>query len=69
VRRLAEAIATTGPLGNRAVKKLVRAALEMDTRALRALSDALREPLASSADTAEGIAAYRERRPPRFQGR
>ncbi len=69
VRRLAEAIAATGPLGNRAVKKLVRASLEMDTRSLRAFSDALREPLATSADTAEGTAAYREGRPPRFQGR
>jgi enoyl-CoA hydratase/carnithine racemase len=69
VRRLAERIAASGPLGNRAVKKLVRASAEMNMQALRAYSDTLREPLASSADTAEGIAAYREGRPPRFQGR
>ena len=69
VRRLAEAIAASGPLGNRAVKKLVRSSLEMDMRSARAYSDALREPLAASADTAEGIAAYKEGRPPHFQGR
>jgi enoyl-CoA hydratase/carnithine racemase len=69
VRRLAEAIAASGPLGNRAVKKLVRASQETDMRTLRAYSDALREPLAGSADTVEGIAAYREGRRPRFQGR
>jgi enoyl-CoA hydratase/carnithine racemase len=69
VSRLAEAIAGSGPLGNRAVKKLARATLEMNMREARAYSDALREPLASSADTAEGIAAYREGRRPRYQGR
>ena len=69
VQQLAEAVAASGPLGNRAVKKLVRASCEMDIRMARAYSDSLREPLASSADTAEGIAAYREGRKPRFQGR
>jgi len=69
VQRLAERIAASGPLGNRAVKKLVRASVEMNMQAARAYSDALREPLASSADTAEGIAAYREGRPPCFRGR
>lgn len=69
VRRLAEAIAASGPLGNRAVKKLARTAMEVDIRSARAYSEALREPLAASADTAEGIAAYREGRPPRFEGR
>lgn len=68
VRQLSEAMATTGPLGNRAVKKLIRASVETNMQAARAYSDALREPLASSADTAEGIAAYGEGRPPRFQG-
>ncbi len=68
VRKLAERIAASGPLGNRAVKKLVRASAEMNMQALRAYSDALREPLAASEDTAEGIAAYREGRPPRFKG-
>ena len=69
VRRLAERIAASGPLGNRAVKKLVRASAEMSMQARRDYSDALREPLASSVDTTEGTAAYREGRPPRFQGR
>jgi len=69
INKLAEALAASGPLGNRAVKKLVRASLEMNMREARAYSDALREPLASSADTAEGIAAYREARRPRYQGR
>ena len=69
IQQLAEAIAASGPLGNRAVKKLVRASCEVDMRMARAYSDSLREPLATSADTAEGIAAYREGRRPRFHGR
>jgi enoyl-CoA hydratase/carnithine racemase len=69
VNRLAEAIAATGPLGNRAVKKLIRSSMDTSMEAARAYSDALREPLASSADTAEGIAAYRENRSPVFQGK
>lgn len=37
VRRLAEAIAATGPLGNRAVKKLGRALLHGERRTARAM--------------------------------
>ena len=69
VQHLAEAIEASAPLGNRAVKKLIRASLDMGMKEARAYSDALREPLASSADTAEGIASYIEGRPPRYQGR
>jgi enoyl-CoA hydratase/carnithine racemase len=69
VQTLAEAIAASGPLGNRAVKKLIRASVETPVRLARAYSEALREPLASSADTAEGIAAHKEGRRPHFQGR
>ena len=69
VRRLAGAIAASGPLGNRAVKKLVRASLDIDLRSARAYSESLREPLVSSVDTVEGIAAHCEGRQPRFQGR
>lgn len=69
VHELAEAIATSAPLGNRAVKKLVRASMEVDTRTLRTLSEALREPLALSADAKEGLAAHHEGRPPRFVGK
>ena len=69
VQQLAEAIAASAPLGNRAVKKLIRASLDLGMKEARAYSDALREPLASSADTAEGIASYIEERTPRYQGR
>jgi len=69
VAELAQGIAATAPLGNQAVKKLVRASLAMDMRSARAYSDALREPLAASFDAREGITAYRERRRPFFQGR
>ena len=69
VRNLTRRIAATGPLGNRAVKKLVRATLRMDLKTARPYSDALRDTIMGTADSAEGIAAYRENRPPRFQGK
>ena len=69
IKQLAEAIALTGPLGNRAVKKLIRASMDMGMKEARAYSDALREPLSCSADTAEGIASYLENRPPKYQAR
>lgn len=69
VCRLAEAIAATGPLSNRAVKKLVKASLETNTQIAQAYSVALTVPLADSADSAEGTVAHCEGRPPRFQGR
>jgi enoyl-CoA hydratase/carnithine racemase len=68
VRNMTRRIAATGPLGNRAVKKLVRATLRMDLKTARAC-DALRGTIRGTADSAEGIAAYRENHPPRFQGK
>src|SRR3989339_574918 len=69
VQGLSRAIARTGLLGNRAVKKLVRATLRMDLKTARSYSDALRDTIAGTADSAEGIAAYCANRPPRFQGK
>ena len=69
VRQLADTIAASGPLGNRAVKKLIRASVELHMQALRAYSDSLRGSLMSSEDSAEGVAAHLEGRTPRYQGR
>ena len=62
-------IANTSPLGNRAVKKIIRTWPEMSGRATRALSDALRELVGSSEDAQEGIAAHLEGRPPKYRAK
>jgi enoyl-CoA hydratase len=62
-------IANTSPLGNRAVKKIIRTWPEMSGRAARVLSDALRELVGSSEDAQEGIAAHLEGRPPKYRAK
>jgi enoyl-CoA hydratase/carnithine racemase len=69
VFKTAERISATSPLGNRAVKRLVRASVESSGRAIQSLSDSLREFVGSSEDAAEGAAAHLEGRPPRFKGK
>lgn len=68
IYQLADRIATTSPLGNRAVKKIIRACPEMSGRVTQVLSDALRELVGSSEDAREGIAAHLEGRPPKYKG-
>ena len=65
----AHLIASTSPLGNRAVKKIIRSWPEMSGRAARALSDALREQVGSSEDAREGMAAHLEGRPPNYRAK
>ena len=66
--KLAGRIRDNGPLGVRALKKLVNRALEADFSTAMALSDALRRPLLSTRDYTEGLAAFREKRSPSFIG-
>ncbi len=69
VEILAASIAATAPLGNRAVKKLVRSGMKMDVQGAQAYSDALRELVGSSEDAREGMAAHLEGRPPKYKAK
>lgn len=66
---LARRIASAGPLATRGAKRIIRTRLEPGFGAARELADALRHSLEWSDDVAEGLAANREGRPPRFFGR
>lgn len=66
---LARRIAAAGPLATRGAKRIIRTRLEPGYAAARELADALRHYLEWSEDVAEGLAAHREKRPPRFTGR
>jgi 2-(1,2-epoxy-1,2-dihydrophenyl)acetyl-CoA isomerase len=65
VRRLA-----TGPtLGYALVKRELRASLTSDLETQLALEARMQARAAASEDVAEGVRAFREKRPPRFRGR
>ena len=68
-RTLAEEIAANGPLAIQAVKRLVNTCYEADLASCLELARALRRPLDHTEDMLEGVRAFEERRPPRFQGR
>ncbi|OGL19300.1 MAG: hypothetical protein A3F92_17360 [Candidatus Rokubacteria bacterium RIFCSPLOWO2_12_FULL_71_22] len=68
-RALADEIAANGPLAVQAVKRLVNACYEADLVSCLELARALRQPLDHTEDMREGVRAFEERRPPRFQGR
>jgi enoyl-CoA hydratase/carnithine racemase len=70
-RELAGAIAANGPLAVRAAKEalgLCDGALDLPARLLRERAIYL-ERVLPSADRLEALAAFREKRPPRFEGR
>lgn len=68
-QEIADAIAARGPLATRLAKEAVHRGVEMPLdQALRYELD-LTVLLQSTADRAEGIRAFAERRPPRFIGR
>jgi enoyl-CoA hydratase/carnithine racemase len=67
--RLVGQISSTSPLGNRAVKKLVRASAELGDSRIQSLSESLRDFVGSSDDALEGRAAYLEGRPPVYKAR
>ena len=66
---LAAEIAANGPLAVRALKRLVDTCYEADLAASQELARALRRPLDHTADMLEGVRAFEQKRPPRFQGR
>ena len=68
-RALAAEIAANGPLAVRALKRLVDTCYEADLASSQELARALRRPLDHTADMLEGVRAFEQKRPPRFQGR
>ena len=66
---LAARVAENAPLAVRASKRLVDAAVDGHTAELLRLQAELQAEVLASRDVAEGIAAFRERRPPRWEGR
>jgi enoyl-CoA hydratase/carnithine racemase len=69
VNAFAERIAVAGPLAVRGAKRIIRTRLEPGLGAAHELADSLRYSLEWSHDVAEGLAADREKRPPKFVGR
>lgn len=68
VQALATRIAANAPLSLRAVKASLQAAVEQPLAQGRALERTLWAMLATTADRAEGRAAFRDGRPPNFKG-
>ena len=66
---LAQRIADNAPLSVRAIRHAVKEGLEMPLAQALALERSLFAQIRESEDRAEGRAAFREKRPPRFVGR
>lgn len=67
--RVVETLANLGPLALEYAKEAVREGVERPMRAGLSLEGDLNHLLQSSKDRAEGIAAFLEKREPRFEGR
>ena len=67
--RLANQIVEAAPLAVRASRQVVLAAAAGDEDELRRLSNKLLREVMAADDTAEGLAAFVEKRPPRWSGR
>lgn len=65
---LAARIAANSPVGLRAAKRALRLGQGLDLRAGLEVEDAAWRSVAFSGDRAEGVAAFNERRPPRWPG-
>jgi 2-(1,2-epoxy-1,2-dihydrophenyl)acetyl-CoA isomerase len=66
---LATEIAASAPIAVRSIRETMRGNLASEVRAAMARERAEQERLQATADFAEGVAAVRERRPARFEGR
>jgi enoyl-CoA hydratase/carnithine racemase len=66
---LAAEIAAAGPLATRAIRRTMRTRLVDDVRAAMAAEREIQAQLIETEDFAEGTAAVRDRREPRFTGR
>ncbi len=67
--RIAELIASNGPLAVRAARDAVYQGLTLDLEAALRLEQFHAEPLRQSEDAREGVQAFVEKRPARFKGR
>lgn len=65
---LAREVATNAPIGLQQAKKAINAALDLDLRAGIAFEAEAYQTCLTTADRNEGLAAAREKRPPRFIG-
>ncbi len=66
---LASEIVGAAPLAVRASRQVIRMAASESDETLRTVSRALLDELLESDDAAEGLAAFAEKRPPRWHGR
>ncbi|MET9224025.1 MULTISPECIES: enoyl-CoA hydratase-related protein [unclassified Streptomyces] len=65
---LADRIAANSPVGLRSAKRALRLGQGLDLRAGLEIEDAAWRATAFSADRAEGVAAFNDKRPPRWPG-
>jgi enoyl-CoA hydratase/carnithine racemase len=68
-RVLAAAIAKNGPLALRAAKRAVDKGMEMDLAGGLAFESTCYETIIPTEDRREGLAAFREKRPPVYKGK